>query len=190
MKIGQKIKNYRTQLDWTQETLAQKIKVSRQTISNWENDKSYPDIYNIKLLAEAFNLDPAELFKEDLDIMTETINYLDIKQHRAFAIEMVVAMVISGGLFLISMLTTGSVSDICLGAAGMAWLMVIFFTVQIQEINRKYQLKTFKDIKAFSEGKIAEPQKYQPHRLLMGLQFLLILSGPFIGLLLAYLFIG
>ena len=44
MNIGNQIKKYREQLKISQEELADKIFVTRQTISNWENNKNYPDI--------------------------------------------------------------------------------------------------------------------------------------------------
>ena len=44
MEIGKKLKNARIKAGLTQEKAAEKIDVSRQTISNWENEKSYPDI--------------------------------------------------------------------------------------------------------------------------------------------------
>ena len=45
MELGRRIKEYRSAAQMTQEDLAEKMFVSRQTISNWENDKSYPDIH-------------------------------------------------------------------------------------------------------------------------------------------------
>ena len=40
MEIGNQIKKYRGKLNWSQETLAEKAYVSRQTVSNWENGVS------------------------------------------------------------------------------------------------------------------------------------------------------
>ena len=51
MEIGKKLKNARVQSGMTQENVAEKINVSRQTISNWENEKSYPDIINVIVVA-------------------------------------------------------------------------------------------------------------------------------------------
>ena len=48
MEIGKKLKNARVQSGMTQENVAEKINVSRQTISNWENEKSYPDIISVR----------------------------------------------------------------------------------------------------------------------------------------------
>lgn len=39
-----------------QEALAEKVYVSRQTVSNWENDKSYPDVNSLVLLSEVFEI--------------------------------------------------------------------------------------------------------------------------------------
>ena len=44
MEIGKKLKSARVQSGMTQENLAERINVSRQTISNWENEKSYPNV--------------------------------------------------------------------------------------------------------------------------------------------------
>lgn len=42
MELGNQIKKYRSEIQISQEQLADRIYVSRQTISNWENEKSYP----------------------------------------------------------------------------------------------------------------------------------------------------
>ena len=47
LNIGSQIKNYREQLKISQEELADRIFVTRQTISNWENNKNYPDIKSL-----------------------------------------------------------------------------------------------------------------------------------------------
>ena len=44
MELGNRIKELRKAQNINQDELAEKLFVSRQTISNWENDKSYPDI--------------------------------------------------------------------------------------------------------------------------------------------------
>ena len=50
MELGNQIKRYRKERSLSQDALAEKVYVSRQTISNWENDKSYPDINSLMLL--------------------------------------------------------------------------------------------------------------------------------------------
>lgn len=44
MEIGNRLKNARTDNGLTQEQVAEELGVSRQSISNWENNRSYPDI--------------------------------------------------------------------------------------------------------------------------------------------------
>lgn len=56
MEIGKKLKNARVQSGMTQENVAEKINVSRQTISNWENEKSYPDIISVIELSNLYSI--------------------------------------------------------------------------------------------------------------------------------------
>ena len=65
MKIGKKLKNARIEAGLTQEKAAEKIDVSRQTISNWENEKSYPDIISVIALSELYSVSLDELLKGD-----------------------------------------------------------------------------------------------------------------------------
>ena len=65
MNIGNQIKKYREQLKISQEELADKIFVTRQTISNWENNKNYPDIKSLSLLSYNLNVSLDDLIKGD-----------------------------------------------------------------------------------------------------------------------------
>lgn len=56
MDLSHQIKKYHKQLAFSQEELAEKLYVSRQTISNWENERSYPDIHNLLLLSVLFDV--------------------------------------------------------------------------------------------------------------------------------------
>lgn len=62
----------------SQDELAQKIYVSRQTISNWENNKNYPDIKSLLLLSSLFNVSLDMLVKGDFEKMKEEIKEEDI----------------------------------------------------------------------------------------------------------------
>lgn len=68
MELGKQIKKYRQELQLSQEELADHVYVSRQTISNWENDKSYPDVTSLVLLSEIFQISLDKLIKGDIDI--------------------------------------------------------------------------------------------------------------------------
>ena len=65
MEIGKKLKNARIEAGLTQEKAAEKINVSRQTISNWENEKSYPDIVSVIALSDLYSVSLDELLKGD-----------------------------------------------------------------------------------------------------------------------------
>ena len=74
MNIGNQIKKYREQLKISQEELADKIFVTRQTISNWENNKNYPDIKSLSLLSYNLNVSLDDLIKGDVEKMKEIID--------------------------------------------------------------------------------------------------------------------
>ena len=76
MKFAENLKKYREIDSISQEELAEKIFVSRQTISNWENNKSYPDVNSLVLLSKTFNTSIDNLIKGDIEIMKEKINQI------------------------------------------------------------------------------------------------------------------
>ena len=80
MNIGNQIKKYREQLEISQEELADKIFVTRQTISNWENNKNYPDIKSLSLLSYNLNVSLDDLIKGDVEKMKEIIDEKEIKK--------------------------------------------------------------------------------------------------------------
>lgn len=65
MEIGKKLKNARIEAGLTQEKAAEEVNVSRQTISNWENEKSYPDIISVIALSDLYSVSLDELLKGD-----------------------------------------------------------------------------------------------------------------------------
>ena len=80
MELSNQIKKYRNELKLSQEELADKVYVTRQTISNWENDKSYPDINSLLLLSSLFEISLDQLIKGDIDVMREKIKENEIKE--------------------------------------------------------------------------------------------------------------
>ena len=69
MEIGKKLKDARMRSGFTQESVAEKVNVSRQTISNWENEKSYPDIISVIELSNLYSIRLDELLKGDEKMM-------------------------------------------------------------------------------------------------------------------------
>ena len=60
-KISKNIKKLRKEKNLTQDALAEKLNVTRQAISNWENDKTRPDIDTLERMAAALEVEPEEL---------------------------------------------------------------------------------------------------------------------------------
>ena len=80
MELGTQIRKYRNERTLSQEALAEKVYVSRQTVSNWENDKSYPDVNSLVLLSEVFEISLDQLIKGDVEEMKEQISKNDQEQ--------------------------------------------------------------------------------------------------------------
>ena len=80
MELGNRIKELRAEKGWSQEVLAQRAYVSRQTISNWETERSYPDVHSLLILSDLFGVSLDELIKGDVDTMKEEITKNDGKE--------------------------------------------------------------------------------------------------------------
>ena len=83
MEIGVKLKEARIKSGLTQENVAEKIQVSRQTISNWENEKSYPDIISVIELSNLYSISLDVLLKGDekmIEHLEESTNVVKSKQ--------------------------------------------------------------------------------------------------------------
>ena len=86
MDIGVKIKNARIKANLTQEQAAETLGVSRQTISNWENEKTYPDIVSVVKMSDLYDISLDRLLKEKkpvsdyLDYLEESTNVVKSNQ--------------------------------------------------------------------------------------------------------------
>lgn len=78
MKIGEKLKQARLNKKMTQEEVADKLYVSRQSISNWENNKTYPDIGNVSALSDLYEISLDELLKGSDNFMKHLEESTDI----------------------------------------------------------------------------------------------------------------
>ncbi len=74
MKIGNKLNQLRKLSGMTQEQLAEKINVSRQTISKWESDNTSPDLESIVKISKIFHVSLDDLLKEAETSMTNRNN--------------------------------------------------------------------------------------------------------------------
>lgn len=65
MQLGQAIAQIRKERGLTQEAFAKMYNVTRQTVSNWENEKSYPDLSTVVKISDEFNVSLDVLLKGD-----------------------------------------------------------------------------------------------------------------------------
>ena len=150
MELGKQIRKYRNERTLSQEALADKVYVSRQTVSNWENDKSYPDVKSLVLLSEVFAVSLDQLIKGDVEMMKEQINQTD--QKRFGRLSNIFAI-----LFLAVLITPIPLEHF-LSYAGIAIWVVIFgaalYTAALVEREKKkFDVQTYREILAFTEGK-------------------------------------
>ena len=97
MEIGKKLKEARINSGLTQEQVAEDIKVTRQTISNWENERSYPDIMNVIDLSNLYSLSLDDLLKGDdkmIEHLEENTNIVKSNRKLISAIMINVLLVI------------------------------------------------------------------------------------------------
>lgn len=152
MNIGTQIKKYRNGMGLSQEGLAEKIFVSRQTVSNWENNKNYPDIHSLLLLSSLFNVSLDNLIKGDIDIMKEEIkiNEKEIKKFNRYSAVF--------GIFLTASVLLAIPLYSWLGLyAVIPWGLIygtgLVLAIKIEKIKKTYNIHTWKEIVAFDEGK-------------------------------------
>jgi len=98
MEIGQMLKEKRAEHQLTQETLSEKIFVSKKTISNWETGKTTPDLDSLIRLANLFNLSLDNLLLEGSEVV-EKINK-DVENKRKYRMTTIILL-----FLIISMLT-------------------------------------------------------------------------------------
>ena len=99
MELAGQIKKHRQALGIPQEALAEKIYVSRQTISNWETGRTYPDVQSLLLLSVAFDISIDELIKGDMETMEESVRKADHSLIWMYAAEMLLTVIAIVALF-------------------------------------------------------------------------------------------
>ena len=153
MELGKQIKKHRVTAQLSQEELAERIYVSRQTISNWENDKSYPDVNSLVLLSETFQVSLDNLIKGDIDIMKEVIQREEVvkmKHYGAVYTILLTATVVSAVPLFMWLDTWAFIPwGIILAAA-------MFFAFKVENVKKDNDVQTYREIVAFSEGKLLD----------------------------------
>lgn len=161
MELAKQIKKYRIEYGLSQDELAEKLYVSRQTISNWENEKNYPDIKSILLMSYIFNISVDELVKGDMEDVKELIFKEDMDNFEKYSTIMTVGMficVISLWPLLHFMELRG------IAAWAIIWLITMFYALKVEKYKNKFNIHTYKEIDAFYRGKrLNEAEKNQEY---------------------------
>ncbi len=182
MNLSKQIKKYRTREQFSQEKLAEKLYVSRQTISNWENERSYPDIHNLLLMSVLFNVSLDDLVKGDVEMMR---NELQNAQMNKWTISMVT-------FILLGAISIGPMMN-WFGTKG---LLVSFFLIacslysahKVENFKKKHNLKTYEEILAFQEGRqLTDEEKGEGLKKNKYIKVMLVMSSGLIAGILTWL---
>ena len=189
MELGKQIKMHRQEAELSQEELANRVYVSRQTILNWENDKSYPDVNSLVLLSEIFQISLDKLIKGDIGVMKEVIQKEEIEKMkrygRIYTIMLIVTVVSAVPLFM----WLGVWAFI---PWGIIWAISMYFALKIEKVKKDNDVQTYKEIVAFSEGKLLDDiqkqceigkRPYQKNFLVIGSMLITLAVCVLIGFL-------
>lgn len=197
MEIGSRIREHRSALGLSQDELAGRVYVSRQTISSWENDKTYPDVQSLLLLSEIFGTSVDSLIKGDVDTMTKTIEKDALTFKRlgfvmlVFLLLMIAALVwLSAQLVVWDWPAEQTVPTVVLAVT--LWGVAMFAAAWADRIKKEHDLVTYHEILAFQTGEPIDrdTEKGRRERLIprwmkvirtIGLTLLAAAIGAFIG---------
>jgi transcriptional regulator with XRE-family HTH domain len=173
MNISKKIKEQRSLLNLSQEALAEKVFVTRQTISSWETGKSYPDVHSLILLSKTFEITIDQLIKGDLVEMKKAVEKDDITKMAKYSGFMIIGCAVSVIIFPLSWYL-GSIIGIVL--ASLIFVMALYFAFKVEKIKKQYDVQTYREILAFTKGetldeisKIRESGKVKYQKILLTL---------------------
>lgn len=153
MELNKQIKKYRRMMNLSQEDLAERVYVTRQTISNWETGKSYPDIHSLLLLSSLFNVSLDTLIKGDLEMMREKVNEKEIREFNFY-----------GNIFAVLLIgTVLSAAPLVyfLGRNGLIVVFILFavtmvFAFKVEGYKKRNDIQTYKEILAFTNGELLD----------------------------------
>lgn len=168
MELQKRLVNLRKERGLSQEELAEKLYVSRQTISNWERGATYPDINSLLLIATFFDVSLDNLVKGDIPIMKQT---LEQKQFKKSLILLILSFFAFSVAYPTRFLLSTRLFSILILLIGMRVLRALFnvlYTIK----NR--QLNTYADIVNFLEGK---DKQVTSRRSDLGFVFILLIGA-------------
>ncbi|MES9664330.1 transcriptional regulator [Bacillus cereus] len=142
MSLGQQLKKLRESKGFSQEDVAKKIGITRQAVYKWENDKSCPDIENLILLSEMYNVTLDELIKGNQNFKEKI--HID-EENEDFEKENEFGFYIGFGLLIMSaFIDYEGIQEILLGIA--LFMMVFYSDVKKVILNELRSLFKGKNI--------------------------------------------
>ena len=153
MELGKQIKKYRQEAHLSQDELANRIYVSRQTISNWENDKSYPDVNSLVLLSEIFQISLDKLIKGDIEVMKDVIQKEEIEKMNRYGKSYTIMLIATAVSAVPLFMWLGVWAFI---PWGIIWAISMYFAFKVEKVKKDNDVQTYKEIVAFSEGKLLD----------------------------------
>ena len=106
MMLGENIRNLRKENKMSQEQLAEKLDVSRQSISLWENGQTTPSMDNIIAIADIFGVSTDVLLKDSFEEISDNENVKEFKQRKkelfVALISIVVVIIVAVSAFVIN----------------------------------------------------------------------------------------
>lgn len=194
MDISNQIKTRREAMGLSQEQLAEKLYVSRQTISNWERDKTYPDVQSLLMLSILFDTSIDTLVKGDVTVMEEAVER-DRKRMGTRMLRLAVlmlALLAAAFALILSPAFAWMEGAWGIGAATtVAFLPAVAALVVatvLERIKRENDLVTYREILAFMNGEAdierdprALPRRAWPAKHRLAYDLLTFLAAALIG---------
>lgn len=185
MELNTQIKKYRTDLKLSQEELAEKVYVTRQTISNWETGKNYPDIHSLLLLSSLFNISLDQLIKGDIEKMKEEIKKTEIDRFNHYG-KIFATLFIVSIISIIPVILWFNIYSIVFFV--ILYGITMYFAFKVERVKKENNVYTYKEIVAFSDGKrLDEIEKQQEFGKRHYQQILLALGSGLIAFLMCLL---
>lgn len=188
MELAAHIKSHRTERGMSQEELAARIYVSRQTISNWETGKTYPDVESLLLLSVLFDVTVDELIKGDVETMKKKLD-AGFRKMSAYA-GIGLALAVAGVALLVGGLSFWDwklAPSLIIGL--IFWGGSMVFLCLVENIKKEHDLVTCREIVAFAKGDPIDrdnprSRRARQHRLAKGILATTVSAG--IGAVLGY----
>ena len=178
VELGAHIKRYRTERGMSQEDLAARIYVSRQTVSNWETDKTYPDVESLLLLSVLFDTTIDELIKGDVEAMKDVLKN-DAKKMNVYATAGLTIAIVGAIAAVCGIMFWGwgVVPSIIIGL--LVWGIGMYLLIKVERMKKEHNLVTYREIDAFMKGEPIDrdnpkSRRARKHRFLKGAVLVLV----------------